>query len=251
MARYLVVDDNAAFAENLAEIIADTGHEAVVADSGARALELAASTRFDALVSDMRMPCMSGAELVIRVRQLDPGLPAIIVSAYSCDNDLDRAQHSGLLAVLSKPVPVARLLTLLGGARRNGLVVLIDDNEDLLESLAESLRMAGFSLVTARNVLETESLGDVQPFAAVVDLRVAGGPDGEALRRVALRFPALPLLGMTAHVDLAPPLPVAAIFIKPFETSDVIARLEELHSNVSPAAVVNAERIGHAPRHSA
>jgi CheY-like chemotaxis protein len=245
MARYLLVDDNVAFAENLAEIIADSGNDAVVADSGARALELAPTTHFDALVSDMRMPRMSGAELVIRLRELDPGLPAIIVSAYSCDDELDRAQHSGLLAILSKPVPVARLLALLGGARRDGLVVLIDDNEDLLESLSESLRLAGFSLATARSVLETESLGDVQPFAAVVDLRVSGGPDGEALRRIADRFPDLPLLGMTAHVDLAPPLPVAAVFIKPFETSDVIARLEELHSSASRAAVVSAERMGH------
>jgi CheY-like chemotaxis protein len=62
VARYLVVDDNAAFADNLAEIIADGGNEAVVADSGARALELAATTR--SVISDMRMPHMRGAEAV-------------------------------------------------------------------------------------------------------------------------------------------------------------------------------------------
>ena len=189
MARYLLIDDNTAFSDNLAEIIADEGNEAVVADSGARALELAAATRFDAVICDMRMPRMSGAEVVRRLRRLDPGLPAIIVSAYSIDDELDSVRHSGLLAILSKPVPVARLLDLLASARRDGLVVLVDDNEDLLESLAEALRQDGFSSVTARSVLEAQALGKVRPFAAVVDLRVAAGPDGEALRRVAERFP--------------------------------------------------------------
>ena len=235
MARYLLVDDNLAFADNLAEIITDNGGEAVVANSGARALELAAMTRFDAVVSDMRMPGMNGAELLIRLRRLDPGLPAIIVSAHTCDEDLVRVQHSGLLALLSKPVPIDRLLALLACARRDGLVVLVDDNDDFLEGLSESLRLEGFSLVKARTVLETQSLGDVQPFAALVDLRVAGGVDGDAIRCVAAQFPTLPLICMTAHVGVAPPLQVAAHFIKPFDVGDVIARLEELHTNVRAA----------------
>ena len=230
MARYLLIDDNAAFAENLAEIIIDSGNEAVVADSGARALELARASRFDAVISDMRMPSMSGAEVVARLRLLDPGLPAIIVSAYTGDAELERVQHSGLLAILAKPVPVRRLLALLDSARRDGLVVLIDDNELLLEGLCEALRQEGFSLLTARSVHETESLGEVRPFAAVVDLRVPGGPDGEAMRRVAGRFPALPLIVITAYQNLRPPLPATAVFTKPFELSDFIGRLVELHA---------------------
>jgi two-component system, response regulator PdtaR len=235
MARYLLVDDNVAFADNLAEIIYDSGNEAVVADSGARALELAAVTRFDAVVSDMRMPGMNGAELLIRLRRLDPGLPAIIVSAQTCNEDLVRVQHSGLLALLPKPVPIERLLALLACARRDGLVVLVDDNEDFLEGLSEALQLDGFSLVKARTVVEAESLGDVQPFAALVDLRVAGGVDGDAMRCVAAQFPKLPLIGMTAHVGVAPPLQVAAFFIKPFDVGDVIARLEAFHTKVRAA----------------
>lgn len=230
MARYLLVDDNIAFADNLAEILSDGGDEAVVAACGARALELAATTRFDAVISDMRMPHMGGAEVVRRLRYLDPGLPAIIVSAYTADDELDSVRHAGVLAILSKPVPIGRLLELLASARRDSLVVLVDDNEDLLESLSEALRLDGFSSVTARSVLEIQSFGKVRPFAAVVDLRVAVGPDGEAMRRVAERFPGLPLIVMTAHVGLEPPVPAAGFFIKPFETSDVIARLEQLQT---------------------
>ena len=230
VARYLLIDDNVAFADNLAEILSDGGHEAVVAACGASALELAATSRFDAVISDMRMPHMNGAEVIRRLRRLDPGLPAIIVSAYAVDDELDSVRHAGLLAILSKPVPIARLLALLVSARRDGLVVLVDDNEDLVESLSEALRQDGFSSVTARSVLEIQSFGNVRPFAAVVDLRVAVGPDGEAMRRVAERFPGVPLIVITGNAGLAPPLPAAAFFFKPFEMSDLIARLDQLHT---------------------
>src|SRR5205823_596677 len=81
--RYLLVDDNLAFAENLAEILRDGGAEVSVAGNGARALELARAGRFDALVTDMRMPVMSGATLVHEIRRVDPALPAIVVTAYT------------------------------------------------------------------------------------------------------------------------------------------------------------------------
>ena len=88
MRRYLIVDDNLAFAENLAEIIRDSGAEAVVADGGLAAVALVAGQRFDALVTDMRMPVMGGARLVHEIRRVDPGLPTVVVTAYTGEDDL-------------------------------------------------------------------------------------------------------------------------------------------------------------------
>jgi CheY-like chemotaxis protein len=229
MRRYLVVDDNVAFAENLAEIIGDLGDEAVLAGSGPEAAALVEKNRFDALVSDMRMPAMSGAELVHRVRQLDPGLPAIVVTAYTADNELEAARQEGLLAVLPKPVPVPRLVNLLQVARRDGLVALVEDDADLADNLSEALRGIGLTAVTASSITETERLGRVRPFAALVDLRIPGGPDGEAMRRLAARFPGLPLLVITAYAKSDPPVPPAQIFEKPFDTAALLAAVERLH----------------------
>ena len=75
--RYLVVDDNVAFAENVAEILRDDGAEVEVAHTGPEALQRATPGRFDALVIDMRMPGMSGAELLRAVRRQDPGVPVV------------------------------------------------------------------------------------------------------------------------------------------------------------------------------
>lgn len=229
MSKVLITDDNRAFAENLAEILEDAGHQAVIANSGSEALRMAAATRFDALLSDMRMPEMGGADLVHHLRRIDPGLPAIVITAYTYDNELARARHEGLLGILPKPVPMEILLELLSVARRGGLVVLVDDDASLSDNLCEILRMHGFAAVTAASVLETEHLGEVAPFAALVDLRMPGSPDGEAMRRLATRFPGLPMLVVTGYRDITPPVVPDGYFHKPFETANLLAAVERLY----------------------
>lgn len=131
MRKYLVVDDNVAFADNLAEILRDAGAEVTVADSGASALDLVCRQRFDALVTDMRMPMMNGALLVHEVRRADAGLPAIVVTAYTGEDELRAVREEGLLAVLPKPAPIGRLVELLGAARREGPDALVEDDASL------------------------------------------------------------------------------------------------------------------------
>lgn len=228
MRKYLLVDDNRAFAENLAEILRDEGAEVTLAASGNDALKLAERTRFDALVTDMRMPVMSGARLVHEIRRLDPALPAIVVTAYTGEDDLVAARHEGLLAVLPKPVPLEHLFALLKVARRDGLVALVEDNASFADNLAEALRSRGFSAVTARSVSETERLGGVRPFAALVDLRLPGGADGDALRRLLDRFPSLPVLVMTGYAEAMACAGDLPLYSKPLNTAEILGAVEKL-----------------------
>jgi len=228
MRKYLVVDDNRAFAENLAEILRDEGADVTLAASGNDALKLAERTRFDALVTDMRMPVMSGARLVHEIRRLDPALPAIVVTAYTGEDDLVAAREEGLLAVLPKPVPLEQLFALLKVARRDGLVALVEDNSSFADNLAEALRTRGFSAVTAHSVSETERLGGVRPFAALVDLRLPGGADGAALKRLLERFPALPVLVMTGYAEAMACAGNLPCYSKPLNTAEILGAVEKL-----------------------
>jgi DNA-binding NtrC family response regulator len=106
--------------------------------------------------------------------------------------------------------------------------VVVEDDSRLSDNLCEALRTRGFAAVTAASVLETERLGPVKPFCALVDLRVPGGPHGEAMRRLAARYPGLPTLVVTGYAD-APPLPSHGVFIKPFDTAALLAAVERLH----------------------
>jgi DNA-binding NtrC family response regulator len=203
-----------------------------VVGGGAQAIEAARATRFDAMITDMRMPVMTGARLVHEIRAVDPGLPAVVVTAYTGEDDLVAARDEGLLAVLPKPAPIPRLIELLRQARRNGLVALVDDDSALADNLAEALRDRGFSAVTAHSVAETGRLGGVRPFAALVDIRVKGGGDGDALRSVLRQNPGLPVFAMTAFPESMHAIEALRIFEKPFETGELLDAIEEAHGAV-------------------
>jgi FixJ family two-component response regulator len=83
--------------------------------------------------------------------------------------------------------------------------------------------------VTAASVLETERLGPVKPFCALADLRVPGGPDGEALRRLVEKYPGLPVIVITGVGD-EPEVAHHAFFTKPFDTPTLLAVVERLHA---------------------
>ena len=140
MRRYLIVDDNREFAENLAEILRDRGDEVVVAESGPEAVDAARKERFDALLTDMRMPVMGGTEVVQAIRKIDPGAAVMLITAHVSDATLEAARREGVLAVMPKPVPVPRLVDLLEAARRDSVVLVVDDDPRLCDNLSEALR---------------------------------------------------------------------------------------------------------------
>jgi CheY-like chemotaxis protein len=221
---YLLIDDNAEFRENLAEILVDHGAQVTLASGGEQALELVRTTRFDAIVTDMRMPKMSGAEFVHALRAIDNDVPVVLLTAYSNELQLRAARGDGLLAVLSKPQPMPRLLAVLDGARR-GTVAVVEDDSALCENLTEVLNGRGLTVVSAR-ALNDVALFGVTPFAALVDLHVPGGEPGAALERFVARYPQTPTIVITAFAGEAPA--AAECFRKPFDTARLIERLEDL-----------------------
>ena len=223
---YLLIDDNRDFLENVAEILRDTGASVHLAEDGPTGLELVRTRRFDAVVTDMRMPGMNGAELLNELRELDPGVPVILLSAFSHDSQLQDARRKGLLAVLSKPNQVPRLLELLAHARRDAALVLVEDDAALADNLSEALSARGLTVCTAANLREVDLLG-VHPFAALVDLKVPGGTFGEGIDRVRTKFPGTPTLVITAFGGEE--LGAIELFHKPFDTGALVQRIEALY----------------------
>lgn len=225
---YLLVDDNEAFADNLAEILRDSGALVDLAHDGATAITLVKQRRYDAMVTDMRMPGMNGAELLCELHKVDQGLPAVLLSAYSQDELLNVAKRDGLLACLSKPQQIPQLVELLRAARRDGAVLLVEDDVALADNLSEALSSRGLTAVTAASVRELERVS-VRPFAVLVDLKLPDAGFGEALERVRARWPGVPTLVMTAFADEADPAGGSDLFHKPFDTATVLRRLEALY----------------------
>lgn len=72
--RILLVDDEASILELLCEILEPDGYELVTATNGSDALDLVLSSEFDLIITDFRMPKLSGRELYDRARAGKPGI---------------------------------------------------------------------------------------------------------------------------------------------------------------------------------
>jgi len=102
-ARILIVDDEINMQVALREVLQRQGHEITVANDGPSALgELEGST-FDLVLSDVRMPEMTGIELLERVRSRWPKLPMIVMTAYGTVEDAVGAMKKGASDYLLKP----------------------------------------------------------------------------------------------------------------------------------------------------
>ncbi len=124
-ASILVVDDRPEIAHLMQMMLKLDAHEVAVATSGEEALSLwrAQRERIDLLITDSRMPGMSGSELIQRIRAEDPGLPVLCTSAQA---ESDLRDSGGMLATVSfleKPFTRTQLRTIvnhmLGGDRES------------------------------------------------------------------------------------------------------------------------------------
>ncbi len=112
--KILLVDDERDGREVVRQTLSRFGADVETASSAAEAMELLASCQPDLLISDIAMPDEDGYALVRRVRSLSPEaggkIPAIALSAYSRDEDRQRALTAGFQSHVAKPVEPEDLL---------------------------------------------------------------------------------------------------------------------------------------------
>ena len=108
--RILVVDDDAGQRSLLDSFLRSQKFETVVVDSGRRALETLRTGRFAMMVSDVRMPGLSGLETLRLARQEHATLPVLLVTAFTDVRDAVAAMRDGAVNYLSKPIDLDELL---------------------------------------------------------------------------------------------------------------------------------------------
>lgn len=116
--RVLVADDDRDMGELLADALTLEGCDVTVATGGLEALaavahasgEAPADQAFDLVISDVRMPELTGLELVAEVHRLDRGLPVLLVSAYADDPLALDAVRCGAAGLMAKPIVLDELL---------------------------------------------------------------------------------------------------------------------------------------------
>ena len=113
--RVLVCEDDDRMRAFLAMVLTDEGYEVVEASHGSEALNALylgdnAPSDFDLVLSDERMPHMSGMELLKVLKRLGGAPPLILLSAFADDKLEQAALGAGAVEVLAKPFSLSQLL---------------------------------------------------------------------------------------------------------------------------------------------
>lgn len=104
----LLVDDHADTMKVMSRILSRWGLRLTCASSISEAVDAASRGKFDLLISDIGLPDGSGCELVEQLHTIQP-IPAIALSGFGMDSDIDRSLAAGFSAHLTKPVNLDQL----------------------------------------------------------------------------------------------------------------------------------------------
>ena len=101
--KLLLIEDDEHVAEVLGDAFAADGHETAIAHTGEDGLAYLARDRPDAVVLDVRLPTLSGVEVLRRIRSTDPTLPVIIMTGLATAGELSEVRRLGVTEIVEKP----------------------------------------------------------------------------------------------------------------------------------------------------
>jgi DNA-binding NtrC family response regulator len=115
----LIVDDERTLARAIKAFLTESGYEAEVAGDAEQALRLLETMRPDVVFTDVRLPGMDGIELLRRIREFDPSIPVVIMTAHGTIEGAVEAVKLGAFDYLKKPVDLEELKLLADRAQEH------------------------------------------------------------------------------------------------------------------------------------
>ncbi len=108
--RILVVDDEESIRDLCARVLSRGGYDVITAPSGEDAIVQLTQGTFDLVISDIRMPGISGLEVLERVKTAFPQTRVVLITGFGTPQMLTRARQSGADRILTKPFNPMELL---------------------------------------------------------------------------------------------------------------------------------------------
>ena len=233
--RILLVDDEDSLRITLAANLELEGYEVIDAASGEEALELAETTEFDMVLSDIRMPGMNGVELFRALRTKKPDLPCVLMSAFSLEELVSSALSEGVFTLLPKPFDIQAALTILRKAAHGPIVLVVDDTQTDAETTAglfDAVGLKARAVFSGTEALEAIDEGGVD--VCVVDLVMPEMSGSELIEEFEKRGVTAPVIAVSGH-DVSELLrssrgQVFTSFQKPVPPKDLIRAVAEARS---------------------
>jgi two-component system response regulator HydG len=234
--RLLVVDDEADTCANLSDILSELGYQVDVAYDGPSALELVRRTAYDVALLDLKMPGMDGLELYRRIKELQAGTVAIVVTAYASSHTAQEALAAGAWRILAKPVDFPQLMKLVDEAIEQPLVMVVDDDQDLCDSLWDLFRERGYRVCVAHDSARAqEQLQRTTFHVVLIDMKLPEGDGTQVFRMVREANPqarTVLITGMRSETEQLVQQTLAegadAACYKPFDMQKLLETLQRL-----------------------
>lgn len=111
--KILMIDDEKDCMDSLSAALEPAGHKADLFTSPAEAVTSYEPGKYDVVITDMRMPKMTGIQVLRAIRQKDPQARVIIMTGYGDVDTAIAAVNNGAYAFFAKPVDISELLEVL------------------------------------------------------------------------------------------------------------------------------------------
>ena len=118
--KILVVDDSGLARRIIRKILEELDYDVEDVPDGAQALERYALDRHSAVILDMVMHGMYGLEVLVKLRELNPSLPVVVVSADIQKSTREQVKDAGAAAMINKPVNKEELAEVLNTVLKGG-----------------------------------------------------------------------------------------------------------------------------------
>ena len=231
----LVVDDDRRMAKTLVNIFQVKGYEVEAAHSGPEALEKVAGGRFDCVLTDIKMPEVSGVELYRAIKARQPDLPVVLMTAYSTDRLVNEGLEEGAVAVLTKPLDINALLSFFSSLGRERSIVIVDDDPKFARTLGDILRARGFAvtqIIDPHSVVERVRANGQM---VLLDMKLNSISGLEVLKEIREQHPHLPVVLVTGYrkemaeaIEVALKIGAYTCLYKPFQIEELSQLLTEV-----------------------
>ena len=111
--RILIIEDDAEMRSLLKDVIEEEGYDVESVDKGTQAFRKAVNKSFAVIITDVRMPGLSGLEILAALKRLQPGTPIVVITAFGSEEVRRRALERGASAYLEKPIRMDELRSLI------------------------------------------------------------------------------------------------------------------------------------------
>jgi excisionase family DNA binding protein len=105
----LVVDDDEDLQTTFKQFLKKSGFGRIVVGTGEKAISYAEKQKFDLVFLDLQLPDMSGDEVYLRLKDLHPDLPIVIITGYPSSSMLNKILQCGPVTVIKKPIDFEQL----------------------------------------------------------------------------------------------------------------------------------------------